>query len=79
MAGVLPVTLRARFARSNLLPANLSNLNNQLHLSRPANEKSRLFLAKATFFLMIGRGERMERQLRCLACGVCRPAMPVSV
>ena len=25
MAGVLPATLRARCARSNLLPANLSN------------------------------------------------------
>ena len=22
--------------------------------------------------------DRIERQLRCLACGVCRPAMPVS-
>ena len=26
-----------------------------------------------------GRGEKTERQLRCLACGVCRPATPVSV
>jgi len=66
MAGVLPVTLRARFARSNLLPANLSNLNNQLHLSRPANEKSRLFLAKATFFLMTGRGEKIRTSGPCL-------------
>ena len=42
-------------------------------------KKGRLFLAKAAFFLIPGRGEKMERQLRCLAFDVCQPATPVSV
>jgi len=50
MAGVLPATLRARFARSNLLPANLSNFNNQLHHSRPANEKRPLVSYESDLF-----------------------------
>jgi len=50
MTGVLPAILRARVARLNLLPANLSNLNNQLHHNRPLNEKRPLVSCESDLF-----------------------------
>ena len=57
---------------------------NEIHymlLQLADNDLRELYAVSAYCFLtncFIGRGEKMERQLRCLACGVCRPAAPIS-
>ncbi len=54
MAGVLPATLRARFARSNSLPANLLNLDSVPPPALRPNTKKRLPLTGegADFFYL---------------------------